>query len=101
MKRNSLIMIIIIALQLALAQWIMAAPYDIILDPGHGGTDPGTIGIRSNGDPIYEKGINLQVGLALKFRLDNEFPDMISRSKPLAPVRPWRGFDILRDVLKH
>ena len=78
-----------------------ATPYDLCIDPGHGGTDPGTIGIRSNGDPIYEKGINLQVGLALKFRLDNEFPDMISRSKPLAPVRPWRGFDILRDVLKH
>ena len=64
---------------------IAAQQYDLCLDPGHGGDDPGTIGIRSNGDTILEKDINLQVALATKHRLDNEYPGMyqyfLTRSK--------------------
>jgi len=64
-------MIIIIALQLALAQWIMAAPYDIILDPGYGGSDPGKLTYI---DTLGEKDINLQVGKALESRFHDELP---------------------------
>lgn len=38
----------------------------IVLDPGHGGSDPGMIGI----DGLEEKGINLSVSLLLKEKLE-------------------------------
>jgi len=50
----------------------------IIIDPGHGGRDPGTLGIVSlNGKntQVYEKDIVLRVGLALRDRLVQTYPD--------------------------
>ena len=38
----------------------------IVLDPGHGGSDPGMVGI----DGLEEKGINLSVSLLLKEKLE-------------------------------
>lgn len=40
----------------------------ILIDPGHGGMDPGMIGI----DEIQEKDINLEIALELKSRLEEE-----------------------------
>lgn len=40
----------------------------IVLDPGHGGSDPGMIGI----DGLEEKGINLSVSLLLKAKLEEK-----------------------------
>ena len=40
----------------------------IVLDPGHGGSDPGMIGI----DGLEEKGINLSVSLLLRERLEEK-----------------------------
>lgn len=40
----------------------------IVLDPGHGGEDPGMVGIGG----VEEKGINLQVALALKTLLEEQ-----------------------------
>lgn len=40
----------------------------IVLDPGHGGSDPGMIGI----DGLEEKGINLSVSLLLKEKLEEK-----------------------------
>jgi len=50
----------------------------IVIDPGHGGKDPGTMGyININGKqtPVYEKDIVLKVATALKNRLNQAFPD--------------------------
>jgi N-acetylmuramoyl-L-alanine amidase len=43
----------------------------IIIDPGHGGKDPGAVGYNS----IREKDIVLRTGLILKEKLKKEFPD--------------------------
>ena len=50
----------------------------IIIDPGHGGKDPGTIGnlsVNGRNTQIYEKDIVLRVGLALRNRLIQTYPD--------------------------
>lgn len=39
----------------------MAKRYKVCIDPGHGGTDPGAVSGK-----LYEKDINLEVGLAMK-----------------------------------
>lgn len=36
--------------------------YTVVIDPGHGGIDPGKVGINN----VYEKEINLQISLILK-----------------------------------
>lgn len=52
----------------------------IYIDPGHGGSDPGAIGVRG----IHEADINLAIGLKLKTLLDNSgYRTMISRSSDI------------------
>jgi len=38
----------------------------ILLDPGHGGRDPGAIGTSPQGEEVYESHLNLQIALRLK-----------------------------------
>jgi len=50
----------------------------IIIDPGHGGRDPGTLGyisVNGKNTQIYEKDVVLKVGLALRDRLIQTYPD--------------------------
>ena len=50
----------------------------IVIDPGHGGRDPGAVGNQSvNGrnTPVYEKDIVLNVALRLRDRLAQSYPD--------------------------
>jgi N-acetylmuramoyl-L-alanine amidase len=50
----------------------------IIIDPGHGGKDPGAVGnlnINGKTSKIYEKDIVLKTGLALRDRLTYAYPD--------------------------
>lgn len=44
--------------------------YDISIDPGHGGKDPGSIG-KLNGVEYYESNLTLKVSLLLKEELEN------------------------------
>jgi len=48
----------------------------IIIDPGHGGRDPGAVGYANGkNNPLFEKDIVLKVGLALRDRLLRTYPD--------------------------
>ena len=41
-----------------------AEKFLVVIDPGHGGAEPGSIGYDENGeDPLYEKRVNLQIAL--------------------------------------
>lgn len=46
--------------------------FTVILDPGHGGKDPGTIGISK----VYEKNINLSIALKIRNYLQNKYDDI-------------------------
>ncbi|HWQ81752.1 MAG TPA: N-acetylmuramoyl-L-alanine amidase [Ignavibacteria bacterium] len=46
--------------------------YTVIIDPGHGGKDPGTTGLSG----VYEKNIVLPIGIKLKNYLSKEYDDM-------------------------
>ena len=41
--------------------------YTVVIDPGHGGTDPGSIGYKTK---IHESTLNLKMGLLLKNKLE-------------------------------
>lgn len=47
---------------------VKANGYTVIIDPGHGGIDPGKIGVNK----VLEKEINLSIALKLKERLEEE-----------------------------
>ena len=50
----------------------------IVLDPGHGGSDPGMIGV----DGLEEKGVNLSVALLLREKLEKKgFTILMTREK--------------------
>jgi N-acetylmuramoyl-L-alanine amidase len=66
------IIIDIIAL-FALAVGSYAQQYDVCFDPGHGGEDPGTIGLTTSGDTLMEKDVNLQVARALAQKWMQEY----------------------------
>ncbi len=63
----------------------------IIIDPGHGGKDPGAIGKHGTGKSAFqvvEKDVNLEVGLMLRDRLALAFPDkkiLMTRSTDVYP----------------
>jgi N-acetylmuramoyl-L-alanine amidase len=46
---------------------VRGTPWRIVLDPGHGGTDPGTQGV----DGVYEKDVTLAIAKRLKRRLED------------------------------
>jgi len=50
----------------------------IVIDPGHGGRDSGAVGnmtVNGRTTQVYEKDIVLKVGLALRDRLNQTYPD--------------------------
>jgi N-acetylmuramoyl-L-alanine amidase len=47
-------------------------PLVVVIDPGHGGKDPGTQGTY-NGQTILEKDLNLEMAKKVKSQLDNDF----------------------------
>lgn len=51
---------------------LMAAPYAVVIDAGHGGKDGGAVG--RNG--VKEKDLNLDVSLRLASKLRTQFPDI-------------------------
>ena len=68
----------------------------ILIDPGHGGKDPGTVGSYvENGKtiPVYEKNIALTVSLSLYEMLRKTYPDkkiLLTRSGDTYPTLPER-----------
>lgn len=51
---------------------LMAAPYTVVIDAGHGGKDGGAVG--RNG--VKEKDLNLDVSLRLASKIRTQFPDI-------------------------
>jgi len=68
--------ILIFILTLILSSGTMAqdtneVPFIVVIDPGHGGKDPGTVGRKS-----FEKNVNLAVARKLGFYLSSLLPDV-------------------------
>ena len=64
-------LIILLISVLALSQTILAKPFTVVIDPGHGGHDAGAIGAFSK-----EKDINLRTALAFGRYLERYSPDV-------------------------
>ena len=66
----------------------------IVIDPGHGGKDPGTMGTKRYS--TYEKDIALDISLKLGFYLEKYFPDVevIYTRKTDVFLELWERTDI-------
>lgn len=62
----------ICALFVLLCGCLMAAPYTVVIDAGHGGKDGGAVG--RNG--VKEKDLNLDVSLRLASKIRTQYPDV-------------------------
>lgn len=62
----------ICTLFILLCSCIMAAPYTVVIDAGHGGKDGGAVG--RNG--VKEKDLNLDVSLRLASKIRTQYPDI-------------------------
>lgn len=43
----------------------------VILDPGHGGSDPGAVAMAADETPVYEKALNLEIAAHIRTRLES------------------------------
>ncbi|MAH83798.1 MAG: hypothetical protein CBB68_05480 [Rhodospirillaceae bacterium TMED8] len=59
----------------------LGAKYTVMLDPGHGGVDPGTIGVSG----LYEKHVTLAMAKAVKLELDKSgrYKVILTRSRDI------------------
>ena len=70
--------------------------YTVVIDPGHGGTDPGSIGYKTK---IHEADLNLKLSLMLKSKLENSGINVVmTRENEKAMIegsgRKWKKADM-------
>lgn len=71
----------------------------IILDPGHGGFDPGKVGTLPDGTQVQEKEINLKVAQKLAVYLEaNDFQVMLTRTEDQALELEGQGSKKAQDL---
>jgi N-acetylmuramoyl-L-alanine amidase len=64
----------------------------VFLDPGHGGPDPGVIGVSVSGKPVEEKEVTLAVALDLAARLRSDgYRVVLSRTTDSSVIRLAAG----------
>ncbi len=61
----------LLAMPQAVAQKSKKKPFTVVIDPGHGGVDPGALGRKSQ-----EKNINMSVSKLLASMIDEKFPEV-------------------------
>jgi len=77
LKENAFLRMVFVLLVLIQSQELLAfqdkpaKPFVVVIDAGHGGRDPGTVGKKS-----LEKNINLDVAMKVGFYLTNLMPDV-------------------------
>lgn len=65
----------------------------VVLDPGHGDTDVGTIGVSTG---RYEKEVNLEIGLKLKKALEKEGVSVVMTRESDDPIAAAEETDITK-----
>ena len=66
-----LLSIILLAMPQAMAQKSKKRQFTVVIDPGHGGVDPGALGRKSK-----EKDINMSVSKMLASMIDDKYPEV-------------------------
>ena len=66
-----LLMIALLPAPYAVAQKSKKKPFTVVIDPGHGGVDPGALGRKSK-----EKDINMSVSKLLASMIDEKYPEI-------------------------
>lgn len=71
----------------------------VIIDPGHGGFDPGKVGVLPDGTQVQEKEINLKVAEKLAAYLEaNDFRVMLTRTEDQALELKGQGSKKAQDL---
>ncbi len=88
MKKRITLVIFLICFQLVLLP-CLALAVKVVVDPGHGGSDPGAIGVNG----LYEKNVNLDISLKLK-------EELIKKGYEVAMTRESDRYVSLKDRVR-
>lgn len=71
----------------------------VVIDPGHGGYDPGKVGNLPDGTQVYEKDLNLAIAQKVKGYLEqNDILVVITRQTDEIPLKEGNGSKKERDM---
>ncbi len=87
------------------ADTVPSRNYTVVIDPGHGGSDPGSIGYKSK---VHEADLNLKLSLMLKTKLESAGINVVmtrATEDSLAPGsgRKWKKQDMemRKEIIKN
>lgn len=79
------------------ADTVPSRNYTVVIDPGHGGSDPGSIGYKTK---VFESKLNLEMSLLLKEKLENAGINVVMTREDENGLAEGRGKTFKKEDMK-